>query len=272
MSFRNKTIFITGASRGIGKEIALKLAAEGARIVIAAKTAVPHPKLDGTIYTAAEEIVKAGGESLAVVCDIRDEAQIGKAVEAAVARFGGIDILINNASAINLSKVEQTESKRFDLMQQINVRGTFLVSKACIPFLRKGVNPHILTPSPPVNMDPRWLGGHVAYTLSKYGMSMVAMGLAAEFRPEGIASNTLWPQTTIATAAVQNLLGGDIITSRSRKPAIVADAAYAILSRPSGECSGHHFIDEEVLREEGTSDFSKYAVDGTQPLMKDLFL
>jgi citronellol/citronellal dehydrogenase len=272
MSFRNKTVFITGASRGIGKEIALRLAADGARIVIAAKTEVPHPKLDGTIYTAAEEIVSAGGEALPLVCDIRDEAQITRAVEAAVSRFGGIDVLINNASAISLSRVEQTESKRFDLMQQINVRGTFLMSKACIPFLRTGSNPHILTLSPPINPDPRWLGGHLAYTISKYGMSMIARGLAVELGPDGIASNTLWPQTTIATAAVKNLLGGDQMVAMSRIPAIVADAAYAILKRPSAGCTGNHFIDVDVLREEGITDFAKYAVDPSHELMNDLFL
>jgi citronellol/citronellal dehydrogenase len=272
MSFAQKTVFITGASRGIGKEIALKLAAEGARIVIAAKTETPHPKLDGTIYTAADEIVGAGGEALPVVCDIRDEAQIARAVEAAVLRFGGIDILINNASAINLAKTEQIEPKRFDLIQQINVRGTFLVSKACIPHLRKGSNPHILTLSPPINLSPKWLGGHLAYTLSKYGMSMVALGLAAELETDGIASNTLWPRTTIATAAVQNLLGGDTIIAMSRTPQIVADAAYAILRRPSRSCTGHHFIDDEVLKEEGITDLGKYAVDPAKPLMNDLFL
>lgn len=272
MSFRDKVVFITGASRGIGKEIALRLAGEGARIVVAAKTETPHPKLDGTIYTAAEEITRAGGEALPLVCDIRDEAQIERAVAEAVSRFGGIDVLINNASAINLTRVEATEPKRFDLMQQINVRGTFLVSKACIPFLRKGANPHILTLSPPISTDPRWLGGHLAYTISKYGMSMVAEGLAVEFGPEGIASNTLWPRTTIATAAVKNLLGGDQMVSMSRTPQIVADAAYIILSRPSRTCTGNHFIDEDVLKEEGVTDFEKYAVDPTQHLMNDLFL
>ena len=268
----NRTIFITGASRGIGKAIALKLAASGARIVIASKTETPHPKLDGTIYTAAEEIERAGGEALPLVCDIRDEAQINAAVGAAVARFGGIDVLVNNASAISLSQTEQTEAKRFDLMHQINVRGTFLVSKACLPHLRKGNNPHILTLAPPLSQDPRWLGAYLAYTLSKFGMSMVAIGLATELSGAGIASNTLWPRTTIATAAVRNLLGGDALAAMSRTPEIVADAAAIILARAAASCTGHHFIDEDVLREEGVSDFSRYAVDPTQPLAPDLFL
>jgi citronellol/citronellal dehydrogenase len=272
MSFANKTVFITGASRGIGKAIALALAADGARIVIASKTEVPHPKLDGTIYTAAEEVTRAGGEALPLVCDIRDEDQINRAVAAAISHFGGIDILINNASAINLSHTEQLESKRFDLMQQINVRGTFLVSKACIPHLRRGSNPHILTLSPPINLDPRWLGAHVGYTLSKYGMSMVALGLAAELAGDRIASNTLWPRTTIATAAVINLLGGEALASMSRTPQMVADAAYAILRRPSATCTGNHFIDEEVLAAEGVTDFTKYAVDPSKPLAPDLFV
>ena len=267
-----RTIFITGASRGIGKAIALKLAASGARIVVASKTETPHPKLEGTIYTAAEDIVGAGGEALPLVCDIRDEAQIAAAVDAAVARFGGIDVLINNASAISLTRTEQTEAKRFDLIHQINVRGTFLVSKACLPHLRKGDNPHILTLAPPLSQDPRWLGAHLAYTLSKFGMSMVAMGLAAEQAEAGIASNTLWPRTTIATAAVRNLLGGETLMAMSRTPDIVADAAVLILSRPSRTCTGHHFIDEDVLREAGVSDFTRYAVDPTQPLAPDLFL
>lgn len=272
MSFANRTVFITGASRGIGKAIALRLAADGARIVIASKTETPHPKLEGTIYTAAEEIENAGGEALPVACDIRDESRVAAAVEAAVARFGGIDILINNASAISLARTEQTDPKRYDLMQQINVRGTFMVSRACIPYLRKGTNPHILTLSPPLNLAPRWLGAHLAYTLSKYGMSMVALGLAAEFAADGIASNTLWPKTTIATAAVRNLLGGDALVSMSRTPNIVADAAYEILSRPSASCTGNHFIDEEVLAAAGLADLGKYAVDPAKPLAADLFL
>ncbi|HTJ14970.1 MAG TPA: NAD(P)-dependent oxidoreductase [Dinghuibacter sp.] len=267
-----QTAFITGASRGIGKAIALKLAATGANIVVASKTETPHPKLEGTIYTAAEEIERAGGQALPVVCDIRDEAQINAAVEAAVTRFGGIDILINNASAIGLSNTEQTEAKRFDLMHQINVRGTFFVSKACIPHLRHAPNPHILTLSPPLTEDRRWLGTYLAYSLSKFGMSMVAIGLSAELASAGIASNTLWPRTTIATAAVRNLLGGDALVAMSRIPEIVADAAAIILSRPARECTGNHFIDEDVLRAAGIADFAKYAVDPTHPLAPDLFL
>jgi citronellol/citronellal dehydrogenase len=267
-----QTVFITGASRGIGKAIALKLAAGGARIILASKTETPHPKLEGTIYSAAEEVIQTGGEALPLVCDIRDETQINAAVAAAVARFGGIDILINNASAISLTKTEQTEAKRFDLMHQINVRGTFLVSKACIPYLRKGSNPHILTLAPPLSQDPRWLGAYLAYTLSKFGMSMVAVGLASELAADRIASNTLWPQTTIATAAVRNLLGGEALASMSRTPEIVADAAAVILARPSGSCTGHHFIDEEVLREAGITDFTPYAVDASKSLAPDLFL
>jgi len=272
MLFAKKTVFITGASRGIGKAIALRLAAEGARIVIAAKTETPHPKLDGTIYSAAEEVKQAGGEALPLVCDVRDEAQIARAVEAAVAHFGGIDVLVNNASAINLAKVEQTEPKRFDLMHQVNVRGAFFASKVCVPFLRKSSNPHILTLSPPLGGDPRWLGLHLAYTLSKYGMSQVALGLAEEFREDGIASNTLWPATMIATAAVRNLLGGEAFIERSRNPAIVADAAHAILKRPSRECTGKQFIDEDVLRAEGMTDFARYAVKPGEALVKDIFL
>ncbi|TDW99870.1 SDR family oxidoreductase [Dinghuibacter silviterrae] len=265
-------LFITGASRGIGKAIALKMAAGGARIAIASKTETPHPKLDGTIYTAAEEIERAGGQALPLVCDIRDEAQINAAVEATVAKFGGIDILVNNASAISLSKTPQTEAKRFDLMHQVNVRGTFLVSKACIPHLARSSNPHILTLAPPLNLDPRWLGAHLAYTLSKFGMSMVAMGLASELAPEGIASNTLWPRTTIATAAVLNLLGGEALASMSRTPSIVADAAALIFSRPARTFTGQHLIDEDLLRESGLTDFTSYAVDPSKPLAPDIFL
>jgi citronellol/citronellal dehydrogenase len=265
-------IFITGGSRGIGKAIALRLARDGANIVIAAKTADPNPRLEGTIFTAAEEIEAAGGKALPLQLDIRDDAGIKAAVAEAVRVFGGIDVLVNNASAINLSPTEKLEAKRFDLMQSINVRGTFLVSQACIPYLKKGVNPHILNLSPPLDMDPNWFRDHTAYTMSKYGMSMVALGLSAELRSAGVAANALWPKTTIATAAVQNLLGGDYLIQRSRHPAIVADAAYAILSRPSAECTGNFFIDEEVLREEGVTDFAPYAVNGDNPLQNDLFI
>jgi citronellol/citronellal dehydrogenase len=269
---QNKTVFITGGSRGIGKAIALRLAREGANIVIAAKTVEPHPKLEGTIYSAAEEIEAAGGKALAVQLDIRDEEAVQKAVSEAVSRFGGIDILVNNASAIGLTPTEHTEPKRFDLMHGINVRGTFFMCKACIPHLKKSENAHILTLSPPLDMQPKWFSAHLAYTMSKYGMSMITMGLAEELKPFKIAANSLWPKTTIATAAVQNLLGGDYLIQRSRKPDIVADAAYAILSKSSAECSGHFFIDEEVLQQEGITDFASYAVNPGGELQRDLFV
>jgi citronellol/citronellal dehydrogenase len=273
MIFENKTVLITGGSRGIGKEIAIRLAREGANIAIVGKTADPNPKLDGTIYTAAEEIAKAGpGKVLPLQGDIRFEDSIRHVVESTVNSFGGIDILVNNASAINLSTTEQTETKRFDLMQQINVRGTFFMSQACIPYLKKAFNPHILNLSPPLNMEPRWFGSHLAYTISKYGMSMVVLGLAEELKPFRIAANALWPRTTIATAAVKNLLGGDFLMQRSRTAEIVADAAFFILQRPSFENTGNFYIDEEVLKKEGISDFSKYAVNPDQKLMMDLFL
>lgn len=272
MSFQNKTVFITGASRGIGKAIGLKLAKAGANIVIAAKSIEENPKLGGTIFSAAEEIESAGGKSLPIQCDIRFEDQIQSAVEKSVEMFGGIDILINNASAISLTKVEQTTAKQFDLMHDINVRGTFFVSKACIPHLKKGSNPHILTLSPPVNLAPKWLSNHVAYTLSKYNMTMIANGLAGELKKEGIASNTLWPRTTIATAAVKNLLGGETLINMSRHPEIIADAAFYILSKPSTECTGNNFIDDEVLALEGITDLSSYSVIPGGKLYTDLFL
>ena len=270
--FKGKTIFITGASRGIGKAIALKLAKDGANIVVAAKSVEENPKLGGTIYSAAEEIEAAGGKALAVACDIRNEDQIIEAVNKAVAHFGGIDILINNASAISLTTTEATESKRFDLMHDINVRGTFLVSKHCIPHLKKGSNPHILNLSPPINMEPKWLGNHVAYTMSKYNMSMMAIGFAEELKPFRIAANALWPRTTIATAAVMNLLGGQMLINMSRTPEIIADAAYAILKRPSSTCTGNLFLDEDVLVEEGVTDLSGYSVIPGATLYTDLFL
>ncbi|HEY8388218.1 MAG TPA: NAD(P)-dependent oxidoreductase [Parasegetibacter sp.] len=272
MGFENKVVFITGASRGIGKSIALRLAREGAHIVVAAKTVEPHPKLEGTIYSAAEEIIAAGGKALPVQLDIRSEESIQRAVNKAVSEFGGIDILVNNASAIQLSKVQETEPKRFDLMFDINVRGTFFMSKACIPYLKLSENPHILNLSPPVNMDDKWFGRHLAYTMSKYNMSLIVKGLASELKGDRIAANALWPKTTIATAAVQNLLGGDGMIQRSRMPEIVADAAYYILKRNSSECTGNFFIDEEVLLQEGVADFGRYAVNPDEELMQDIFL
>jgi citronellol/citronellal dehydrogenase len=272
MDFKGKTVFITGGSRGIGKAIALKLASAGANVAIAAKTADTNPKLEGTIYTAAEEIEKAGGKTLALQVDIRFEDQVKNAVEQTVSAFGGIDILVNNASAINLSPTENLEPKRYDLMHDINVRGTFLVSQACIPWLKKGSNPHILNLSPPLDMNPKWFASHLAYTMNKYGMSMVVLGLAEELKKYKIGVNALWPRTTIATAAVQNLLGGDYLIQRSRKPEIVADAAFAVFSQPSEECTGNFFIDEEWLKKQGISDFSHYAVNPGEQLQTDLFV
>ncbi len=272
MHFQNKTVFITGASRGIGKAIALILAAAGANVIIAAKSVIENPKLGGTIYSAAEELEAAGGKALAVQCDIRDEAQVTRAVNEGIAKFGGIDMLINNASAISLTGTETTEMKRFDLIHSINVRGTFLVTKACIPHLRKSANAHILTLSPPIGLKPEWLGPHIAYTLSKYDMSLMTLGWAAEFKDAGIAANALWPVTTIATAAVQNLLGGDYLTARSRKPEILADAAAWILSQPAEECTGNLFLDEEVLARAGITDLEKYAVNPGGELQRDLFV
>lgn len=272
MSFQNKTVFLTGASRGIGKAIAVKLAKEGANIIIAAKSVEENPKLGGTIFSAAEEVEKAGGKALAVQCDIRFEDQVQMAVQKGVDAFGGIDILINNASAISLSKVEQTEPKAFDLMHDINVRGTFFVSKACIPHLKNGANAHILNLSPPLNLDIKWLTNHLAYTISKYSMTMIALGLSGELKKFNIASNTLWPQTTIATAAVRNLLGGENLIKMSRTPEIIADAVFYILSKSSSECTGNCFIDSEVLANEGITDLDKYAVVPGGRLYPDLFL
>jgi len=272
MSFSGKTVFITGASRGIGKAIGLRLAAEGAQIVIASKSVEENPRLGGTIYSAAAEMEAAGGKALALPCDIRFEDQIQAAVEKAAETFGGIDILINNASAISLTPTEKTEPKRYDLMHDINVRGTFMVSRACIPWLRKSTHAHILNLSPPLNMDLKWFAGHLAYTISKYNMTMIAMGLSAELASAHIAANALWPKTTIATAAVQNLLGGDALMKMSRKPEIVADAAYHILRRKPADCTGRCFIDEEVLRAEGVADLDNYAVVPGAALFNDLFI
>jgi citronellol/citronellal dehydrogenase len=271
-TLKGKTLFITGASRGIGKAIALRAARDGANIVIAAKTTDPHPKLPGTIYTAAEEIERAGGKALPCAVDIRDEAQIAAAVAKAVETFGGIDILVNNASAISLTGTLETPMKRYDLMHGINTRGTFACSQACIPHLKRAANPHILNNSPPLNMEARWFGPHVAYTMAKYGMSMCALGMAEELRDDGIAVNTLWPRTLIATAAVQNLLGGDDMIRGSRLPDIMADAAHAILTKPSRQFTGNFCIDEDVLRGVGVTDFAKYqAVPGSE-LIPDYFI
>lgn len=270
-----KTLFISGGSRGIGKAIALRCAQDGANVVIAAKTAEPHPKLPGTVYTAAEEIEQAGGKALPLVVDIRYEDQVAEAVNQAAAHFGGIDILVNNASAISLTATLDTEMKRYDLMHQINTRGTFLCSRECIPHLKQAANPHVLNLSPPLNMEPRWFAAHVAYTMAKYGMSLCVLGMAEEFREAGVAFNALWPRTTIATAAVQFALGGDEAMKRSRRPEIMADAAHAILGRDSRECTGNFFIDDEVLTAEGVTDLKSYQVDPAldfAELLPDLFV
>jgi len=272
MSLEGRTIFISGGSRGIGLAIALRAAQDGANVTIAAKTAEPHPKLPGTIYTAADEIEAAGGKALPVVCDIRDEAQVAAAVDATVARFGGIDVCINNASAIQLTGTLETDMKRFDLMHQINTRGTYLVSKTCIPHLKRSANPHILNLAPPLDMQAKWFKGHVAYTMAKFGMSMCTLGMSAEFARDGIAVNSLWPLTAIDTAAIRNLLGGESVVSMSRSPRIMADAAHAILVRPARATTGNFFIDELVLREEGVTDFGAYAPGARGPLAADFFV
>ena len=272
MLFANKTAIITGATRGIGKAIALRLAREGANIVIAAKSVEENPKLGGTIFSAASEIEAAGGKALAVQCDIRFEEQVKHVIDSAMEKFGGIDILINNASAISLTTTEQTEAKRFDLMHSINVRGTFMVTKTCIPYLKKASNPHILTLSPPINLDPKWFEKHVAYTITKYTMSMLTIGWAAEFKKDRIAANALWPRTTIDTAAVRNLLGGPMLANMSRTPEILADAAFYILKQSSGDCTGNLFIDEQVLAKEGLTDLERYSVVPGASLYNDLFV
>jgi citronellol/citronellal dehydrogenase len=265
-----KILFITGASRGIGKAIALRAARDGANIVIAAKTTEAHPKLPGTIHSAAEEIEAAGGKALAVQVDIRDEAQIAEGVARAAEHFGGIDILVNNASAISLTGTLETPMKRFDLMMGVNARGTFATSQACIPHLKRASNPHILMLSPPLSMQPKWFAPHTAYTMAKYGMSMCVLGMSGEFRDDGIAVNALWPRTLIATAALAMIPGVD--PGQGRKPEIVADAAHAILTRDSRACTGNFFIDDEVLAQEGVSDMTPYAVDPNKSLLPDLFL
>ncbi len=273
MALKGKTLFITGASRGIGLAIALRAARDGASIAIAAKTAEPNPKLPGTIFEAAHQIEQAGGRALPLVCDIRFEDQVERAVAATVEAFGGIDICVNNASAISLTPIDRTEMKRFDLMMGINTRGTFLVSKACLPHLRRAANPHILMLSPPLDMEPRWFVGHVAYSIAKYGMSLCVLGLAEELKGDGIAVNALWPRTTIATAAIGNLLGGETVVRMSRKPDILADAAHLVFSQPARTFTGNFLIDDTFLHETGgVTDFEAYRVDPSMELAPDFFV
>jgi len=272
MSLAGKTLFITGASRGIGLAIALRAARDGANVAIAAKTVEPHPKLAGTIYTAADEIERAGGHALPLPVDVRDEALVRGALDKTAQKFGGIDIVVNNASAIQLTGVADTDMKRFDLMHQINARGTFMVSKWAIPFLAKAPNPHILMISPPLDMKEKWFAPHTAYSMAKFGMSLVVLGLAGELRPQGIAVNALWPRTIIATAAIQNLLGGEARIRMARKPEIMADAAYAIFTSPSRVLTGRFLIDDTFLAERGVTDFERYRVDPREPLAQDFFL
>jgi citronellol/citronellal dehydrogenase len=272
VSLKGKTLFITGASRGIGLAIALKAARDGANIAIAAKSDQPNPKLPGTIHTAAGEIEAAGGAALPLAVDIRDEAMVKDAIEKTVARFGGLDIVVNNASAINIAPVATTDMRRFDLMMAVNARGTFMVSKYAIPHLEKAENPHILTLSPPLDMKEKWFAPHTAYSIAKFGMSLVVLGLAGELRGKGIAANALWPRTTIATAAIQNLLGGDAVMKMSRTPEILADAAYRIFHKPARTFSGNFLIDDSFLFDEGFTDFDRYRTDPTQPLAPDFFV
>jgi citronellol/citronellal dehydrogenase len=273
MSLAARTLFISGASRGIGLAIALRAARDGANVALIAKTAEPHPKLPGTVFTAAQEIEDAGGRALAIVGDIRDDAQVHEAVAKTVERFGGIDICVNNASAINLAGIEAMEMKRYDLMQDINTRGTYLVSKACVPHLRSSDNPHILTLSPPITLEPKWLAPFTAYAIAKYGMTLCALGFAAELKGLGIASNALWPRTLVATAAVQNLLGGEEAMRRARTPDVYADAAYVILNKPSRECTGNAFLCEDVLVDAGITDLDRYSAAGPDAeLQVDLFV
>ena len=269
---KNKTLFVSGASRGIGLAIAKRAAKDGANIILAAKTAEPHPKLPGTIYTAADEIIEEGGQALPIICDIRDEENVRDAVNKGLDRFGGIDICVNNASAIQLTGTLQTDMKRYDLMNQINARGTFLVSKVCLPHLLKSDNPHILNLSPPLDMDPKWFGPHVAYTMAKFGMSLCVLGMAEEFKEEGVAVNALWPRTAVATAAIKNTLGGDSIMNISRSPEIMADAAYLILTKNSKEFTGNFCIDDNLLADNGVTDFSQYAQVPFSELAPDFFV
>ena len=272
MTLAKKTLFITGASRGIGLAIALKAARDGANIAIAAKTVAPHPKLEGTIYSAAEQIEAEGGKALPIPCDVRDEEQVKSAIKQAAQRFGGIDIVVNNASAIQLTRTPETEMKRFDLMQQVNARATFMVSKYAIPYLENAKNPHILMLSPPLDMQEKWFAPHLAYTMSKFGMSLVVLGLAGELRDKKIAVNALWPRTTIATAAIKNLLGGDEMMRASRSPQIMADAAYAIFTKSAASFTGNFLIDDTFLMSEGVTNFEKYAMEAGVPLHPDFFV
>jgi citronellol/citronellal dehydrogenase len=272
MSLKGKTLFITGASRGIGLAVALRAARDGAHVAIAAKTETPHPKLPGTIHTAAAEIEAAGGRALALGVDVREESAVRDAIERTAAHFGGIDIVVNNASAISVTRVADTDMRRFDLMHQINTRGTFMVSKYAIPHLAKAQNPHILMMSPPLDMAEKWFAPHTAYTMAKFGMSMVVLGLAGELRAQGIAVNALWPRTTIATAAIKNLLGGEEIMRRSRRPEILAEAAYRIFGKPARSFSGQFLIDDTFLAAEGVTDFEPYRVDPQEPLAPDFFV
>jgi citronellol/citronellal dehydrogenase len=269
---KNKTLFVSGASRGIGLAIAKRAAKDGANIILAAKTAEPHPKLPGTIYTAADEIIEEGGQALPVICDIRDEENVRDAVNKGLDHFGGIDICVNNASAIQLTGTLQTDMKRYDLMNQINARGTFLVSKVCLPHLLNSDNPHILNLSPPLDMDPKWFGPHVAYTMAKFGMSLCVLGMAEEFKEDGVAVNALWPRTAVATAAIKNALGGDSIMNISRSPEIMADAAYVILTKDSKEFTGNFCIDDNLLADNGVTDFSQYAEVPFSELAPDFFV
>ena len=269
---KGKTLFITGASRGIGLAIALAAAREGANVAIAAKTDAPHPKLPGTIHSAAAEIEKAGGRALPLVVDVREEAAVKDAIERTVATFGTLDIVVNNASAIQLTPTPETDMRRFDLMHQVNARGTYMVSKYAIPHLAKTANPHILMLSPPLDLKEKWFAGHTAYSMAKYGMSLVVLGLAGELRPKGIAVNALWPRTTIATSAIKNLLGGDAIVRRSRTPDILADAACRIFAKPAKSFTGHFLIDDTFLAAEGVTDFDRYRVDPREPLAPDFFV
>jgi citronellol/citronellal dehydrogenase len=271
-TLKDKTLFITGASRGIGLAIALRAARDGANVAIAAKTETPHPKLSGTIYTAAEEIEKAGGRALPLVVDVRDEEAVKHAIDRTFAAFGSLDIVVNNASAIQLTPVAATDMRRFDLMHQINTRGTFMVSKYALPYLEKAENPHILMLSPPLDIQTKWFAPHTGYSIAKYGMSLVVLGLAGELKDKGIAANALWPRTTIATAAVKNLLGGDTLMRRSRTPEILADAAHAIFLKPAKEFTGNFLIDDSFLAGEGVEDFDKYRVDPKEPLAPDFFV